>query len=109
MASQDPSTMEVLEDLLGPDIGAFMALEPVARVRWLLELPELQQEVARDGGKSATEADALREQGNAEFKAGRLRKAVAKFTCSLVAAPTDREGGGREAALALANRWAVSL
>ena len=104
MASQEPSTMEVLEDLLGPDMGAFMALDPVARVRRLLELPELQQEVARDGGKSAAEADKLREQGNAEFKAGRLRSAAGKFTRSLVAAPTDGEGRGREAALALANR-----
>ena len=98
------STMEVLEGLLGPAMGDFMTLDLVARVRTLLDLPDLQQEVARDGGKSAAKADTLRELGNAEFQAGRLWSAVTNFTNSLVVAPTDGEGRGRGAALALANR-----
>ena len=116
---------EVMEDLLstagGPSLNTLLAGDLVTAMRVVHGLPGIQNVscsrvklvyfcsflyfcLQEPSGKCARESDKLREEGNSEFQAGRLRRALVRFTSALVAAPTDLEGTGREVALALANR-----
>jgi tetratricopeptide (TPR) repeat protein len=98
----------VVEGLLadgGITLESLLAAESVTQARLLYGVPAVRAACCRrGGGKSGLRSNVLREEGNAEFKAGRLRRALARFTGAVVTAPTDDAGKGKELALALANR-----